>query len=66
MASCLCSSSRRRSIGVTDSSASIVQVGSLHHCTITALYRLDKNENLLEIFAHTSNNRAFYRPKLNL
>ena len=34
--------------------------------TVIALYRLNWNEKLLEIFAYLSNNREFYRPKLNL
>ena len=32
------------------------------HYTTNALYRLDENESLLEIFAHPSNSGAFYRP----
>ena len=34
--------------------------------TVIALCRLGRNQKLLEIFAYPSNNRAFYRPELNL
>ena len=42
------------------------EAGCLHQYTVTALYRLDRNEKLLEIFAYPSNSRAFYGPELNL
>ena len=35
------------------------EVVCLHHHTVITLYRLDKNEKLLEIFAYHSKNRAF-------
>ena len=44
----------------------LFEVSCLHQHTITALYRLDRNEMLLEIFAYPSNNSAFYGPELNL
>ena len=47
------------------------EVGCLHQhwlftSTVIALYHLDSNEKLLEIFTWPSNNRAFYRPELKL
>ena len=44
----------------------LLNVGYLHLHTVIDLYRLHRNEKLLEIFAYPSNNRAFYRPELNL
>ena len=41
-------------------------MGRLHHDTVIALYRLEKNGKLLHIFVEPSNNRAFYRPELKL
>ena len=38
----------------------------LHVQTVIVLYRLNRNEKLLEIFAYPSNNRVFYGPELNL
>ena len=44
----------------------LFEVGCLHQHTVSALYRLYRNEKLLEFFAWSSNNRAFYRPELKL
>ena len=44
----------------------LFEVGCLHQHTVIALYRLDRNEKLLEICASPSNNRVFYGPELNL
>ena len=44
----------------------LFEVACLHQHTVIALYRLDRNEKLLRIFAYPSNNRAFYGPELNL
>ena len=44
----------------------LFDVGCLHLHTVIALYRLHRNEKLLEIFAYPSNNRVFYGPELNL
>ena len=35
----------------------LFEVGCVHQHTVIALYRLDRNEKLLEIFAYPSNNR---------
>ena len=44
----------------------LFEVGFLHQHTVFALYRLDRNEKLLEIFAYPSNSHAFYGLELNL
>ena len=44
----------------------LFRVGFIHQHTAIALYRLDRNEKLLGIFACPSNNRVFYGPELNL
>ena len=44
----------------------LFEMGCLHQHTVITLYRLDRNEELLEIFAYLSSNRAFYAPELNL
>ena len=36
----------------------LFEVGCLHQYTVTALYRLDRNEKLLEIFMYPSINSA--------
>ena len=53
-------------IWISVHSTKLFEVGCLHQHTVTALYRLDRNEKLLEIFAYPSNNCAFYGPELNL
>ena len=46
----------------------LFEVSCLHQHTLIAntLYRLDRNEKLVEIFAYPSNNRVFYGVELNL
>ena len=44
----------------------LFQEGFIHQHTAIALYRLDRNKKLLEIFTCPSNNRVFYGPELNL
>ena len=44
----------------------LLEVGCLYQHTVITLYRLDRNEKLLEIFAYPSSNHAFYGPELNL
>ena len=44
----------------------LFEVGCLYQHTKIALYRLNRNEKLLQIFVKPSNNCAFYRPELNL
>ena len=41
----------------------LFEVSSLHQHTVIALYLLDRNDRLIEIFACLSNNRVFYRPE---
>ena len=43
-----------------------LEVVSLHVHIVIALYRLDGNEELLEIFGYSSNSHAFHGPDVNL
>ena len=40
-------------------------MGYLHQHTVIDLYGLDRDEKLLKMFAHPSNNSIFYGPELN-
>ena len=44
----------------------LFELGCLHQHTVITLYRLDRNEKLLETFAYPSNKCAFCGPELNL
>ena len=44
----------------------LFEVGCLHQHSVIALYRLDRNKELLEVFAYPSNSRVFHGPELNL
>ena len=44
----------------------LFKVGCLHQHNVIAMYHLDRNEKMLEVFAYPNNNRAFYRLELNL
>ena len=44
----------------------LFEMSCVHQHYVIALYRLDRNKMLLEIFAYPSNNRAFYIAELDL